>query len=210
MCSSDLSVPVRSAQELIALARSRPGRLNMGSLPGSITHLAGELFKKMAAVDLVFVPYKGNVTAMNDLLGGHVDAMFMTWPSSLPHVRAGRLRALAVAGAARSKLMPELPTVAEAALPGFAAEGFYGLVAPARTPRDIVSTLNAEVTRVLATEEMRQRFLAMGIEAAPTESVASPTAVEPVRRVRKGRTTGITVVANDRVVTDGLTPESAA
>lgn len=162
------SVPARNAAELIALAKARPGKLNMGALPGSISHLAGEQFKAMAGAELAFVPYKGNVTAMNDLLGGHVDVMFMTWPSVLSHIRSGRLRALAVAGAARSQIMPEVPTIAESAVSGFAAEGFYGLVAPAKTPRDIVLRLNEAVTRILRSDETRQRFVGMGLEAAPT------------------------------------------
>lgn len=158
------SVPVQSVRELIALAQARSGKLSMASLPGSSQHLAGELFKSMAGIDILFVPYKGNAPALNDVLAGHVDMMFNTMAGVQPFIKAGKLRALAVAGEKRSQLMPELPTISEAGLPGFASTGWYGILAPAKTPREVVSRLNQTLTRILGEPDLKQRLVSTGNE----------------------------------------------
>ena len=158
------SVPVKSVREFIALAKSRPAQLRFGSAgSGSVTHLAAELFRSMAGVDLVHVPYKGAAPAMIDLIGGHLDFMFDSVLTSMPHVRAGKLRALAAAAAARSAVMPELPTVAESGLPGFEASTWFGVVAPAATPREVIAKLNAAIVKGMTSAEMTERLLAQGL-----------------------------------------------
>ncbi len=157
------SVPVRSVRELIDLARARPGYLNFGSgSTGSTGHLAGELFNTMAGVRMVHIPYKGGAPAMTDLLAGQVQLMFDNLANALPNVRAGRLRALAVTTLARSPAMPDLPTIAESGLPGFALTTWFGLMVPAGTPAEIVSRLNAEIVRALNAKDMRERLEKMG------------------------------------------------
>jgi tripartite-type tricarboxylate transporter receptor subunit TctC len=144
------SVPVRSVRELIAYAKSHPGALNYASFGNATSpHLAGELFKSLAHVDIVHVPYKGGGPAMTDLLGGHVQMMFDNIITSLPHIREGKLRPLAVTAPTRSKVMPEVPTMAEAGLPGQEVSGWVGLVAPAGTPPEIITLLSTEVARIL-------------------------------------------------------------
>ena len=161
------SVPAQSVTELIALAKSRPGKLSMAALPGSAVHMAGELFKTQAGVNILHVPYKGNGPATNDLIAGQVDIMFNTLALVIPLVKAGRLRALAVAGEKRSALMPELPTISEVALKGFSSSGWYGIVAPAGTPRGVIVKLNAVLSAVLRDADTLQRIKAMGNEIAP-------------------------------------------
>jgi tripartite-type tricarboxylate transporter receptor subunit TctC len=158
------SLPVKSVKELIALARQNPGKYSIGALPSSSQHLGSELFKLQAGIDLLFVPYKGNAAALTDLLGGQVQVMFNTLTVSLPHVQSGKLRALAVAGTRRSRLAPELPTVSEAGLPGFAFNGWYGMVAPAKTPRPIVTHLNQALVKVVKSPDTVERMAAMGNE----------------------------------------------
>lgn len=158
------SLPVQSVRELIALAQARAGKLSMASLPGSSQHLAGELFKSMAGVDILFVPYKGNGPALNDVLAGHVDMMFNTMTLAQPFIKAGKLRALAVAGEKRSQLMPELPTISETGLPGFSSTGWYGILAPAKTLREVVSRLNQSLVKILAEPELKQRLISTGNE----------------------------------------------
>jgi tripartite-type tricarboxylate transporter receptor subunit TctC len=158
------SLPVKSVKELIALARQNPGKYSIAALPSSSQHLGSELFKLQAGIDLLFVPYKGNAAALTDLLGGQVQVMFNTLTVSLPHVQSGKLRALAVAGTRRSRLAPELPTVSEAALPGFAFNGWYGMVAPAKTPRPIVTHLNQALVKVVKSPDTVERMAAMGNE----------------------------------------------
>jgi tripartite-type tricarboxylate transporter receptor subunit TctC len=163
------SVPARTVPELIALARSKPGALSYASAgPGTAGHLAGELFKSMAKVDMLHIPYKGNAPAITDLLGGQTALFFGTMPSVLPHARTGKLRALATCGAVRAAATPELPTVAEAALPGFDVSNWIGLFAPAGTPAAIVRRLNAEVLRVMQASEMRERLADEGARFVPT------------------------------------------
>ncbi len=163
------SVPAQSVKELIALAKASPGKLNFASSGvGTPAQLAGELFNTMAGVKLVHVPYKGAAPALTDLLAGQVQLMFSTMPPALPQVKAGKLKALAVTSAKRSLTTPELPTIAEAALPGFEAITWYGMAAPAGTPAAIVKKLNAEVVKLLHLPEVKERLLATGTEASGT------------------------------------------
>jgi tripartite-type tricarboxylate transporter receptor subunit TctC len=159
------SFPAQSVADVIAAARAQPGKLNYASAGGgSTTYLATELFKTMAGVNLMAIPYKGSGPALAALAAGEVPLMFELFPSALGHVKSGRLRALAVTSAARSPLMPDLPTVAESGLPGYAIASWFGLVAPAATPREAVQRLNGEVTRILGAAEMRERFATLGAE----------------------------------------------
>jgi tripartite-type tricarboxylate transporter receptor subunit TctC len=159
------SLKVSSVKELIALARSRPGAINFASSGhGTPAHLAGELFNSMAGVKLVHVPYKGAAPALADLLGGQVQLMFSTMPPALPHVKDGKLRALAVTSLKRSPAMPELPTVAEAALPGFEANTWHGVVLPAGTQPAIIARLNREIVAILHLPEVVERLSSQGAE----------------------------------------------
>jgi tripartite-type tricarboxylate transporter receptor subunit TctC len=160
------SLPVRSVAELIAHAKVNPGRLNYASSSsGGATHLAGELFKQMAGVDMTHVPYRGSGPAVADLVAGNVQLMFDSMPSSAGAVRDGRLRALAVSTARRIAAFPDLPTIAEAGpLPGYEIATWYGIWAPARTPAPIVARLQQAVAAVLHSEEARQRLAALGAE----------------------------------------------
>jgi tripartite-type tricarboxylate transporter receptor subunit TctC len=163
------SVPAASVAELIALARARPGTLSFASAGmGTASHLAGELFKSMAKIEMTHIPYKGNVPAITDLLAGQTSLLFATMPTVLPHAKAGKLRALATIGSARSAAAPELPTVAEAALPGFDVANWIGLFAPAGTPQDIVRRWNAEVTRYLQSPQIQARLVGEGARAVAT------------------------------------------
>jgi tripartite-type tricarboxylate transporter receptor subunit TctC len=159
------SVPAKSVKELIALAKSKTGQLNYAS-PGTGTsmHLAGELFNSMAGVDMVHIPYKGSVPGMTDILGGRVQIGFNTMLSTMPYVKAGKLRALALTSAERSPALPDLPTVAEAGVPGYEATSWYGIVAPARTPREIVTKLNTELVKILKLSDVREQLSSQGVE----------------------------------------------
>ena len=162
------SVPANSVQELIALARAQPGKLTYASAgAGTASHLAGELFKSSAQVNITHIPYKGNVPAITDLLGGQTSMLFATMPTVLPQVKAGRLRALAVAGAQRSAAAPEIPTIAESGLPGFEVTNWIGLFAPAGTPAEIVNRLNAEVMKIMRTPEVQKRLESEGARFTP-------------------------------------------
>jgi tripartite-type tricarboxylate transporter receptor subunit TctC len=159
------SVPANSVGELLALARAKPGTLNYASTgTGSSNHLSMELFKSMTNTDIVHVPYKGSAPAVTDLLGGQINIMFDNTPNVLPHIRAGKMRALGVTTLNRSSFTPELPTVAESGVPGYEVTAWFGMVAPAGTPKDVVAKLNAEVNRVLALPETKERFLKAGVE----------------------------------------------
>jgi tripartite-type tricarboxylate transporter receptor subunit TctC len=158
------SVPVRTTRELIDYAKAKPGQLNYASTgSGGPQHLGMELFKTRAGVELTHIPYKGAAPAFNDFLGGQVQAMFGNMISTLPHTRAGRLRALAVSSAKRSPAAPELPTIADT-LPGFESGSWWAISVPAKTPRPIVEKINAEVNRALALPELRTRLGADGAE----------------------------------------------
>jgi tripartite-type tricarboxylate transporter receptor subunit TctC len=161
------SLPVTSVKELIALARAKPGALNYGSGgTGSSIHLAVELFKQMAGVDITRIAYKGAGPALNDLLGGQVQMMFATAGSVTPHVRSGRLRALAVTSPQPSALAPGLPTVAASGVPGYEMEAIYALVAPLNTPAPIIKQLNRVIVQALDQADLKERFLNAGVEAA--------------------------------------------
>ena len=163
------SVPAHSIAELIALAKQQEGKLTFGSTgTGSSVHLAAELFAGMAGVKITHVPYKGSGPALNDLIGGHVAMMFSTMASAAGLVRdGGKVRALAVTGAARSPLFPDLPTVAEPGLPGYEAVLHYGIVAPAGTPRPVIEKLNAALNAALANDDVKRRLSVEGAEALP-------------------------------------------
>jgi tripartite-type tricarboxylate transporter receptor subunit TctC len=159
------SVPANNVREFIAYAKANPGKLNFGSgSTGSAGHLAGELFKTMAGVDMTHVPYKGAAPAMQDLIGGQIQVMFDNLASSLGQVRAGKVKALAVTTARRSSLAPELPTIAESGLPGFDISTWFGLFAPAATPREALDRLYVEFTRALAAPDVREKMLNLGAE----------------------------------------------
>jgi tripartite-type tricarboxylate transporter receptor subunit TctC len=161
------SVPATSVAELIAHARANPGKLTFASAgTGTASHLAGELFKSMAKVDMTHVPYKGNVPAITDLLAGQTSLLFATMPTVLPHAKAGRLRAIATIGSSRSLAAPDLPTVGEV-LNGFEVNNWIGLFAPAGTPADIVRRWNAEVNRIMQSPEIQARLPVEGARYAP-------------------------------------------
>lgn len=158
---------VKTIAELIAHAKSHPGKLTFGSSgKGSASHLTVELFKQMAGVDMLHVPYKGTGQAVSDLLGGAIDLMFAPGQTVLPHVKAGKLQALAVTSAVRAKASPDLPTVAEAGLPGYAAVGWFGLLAPAGTPKAALSKLSADFSVALQDPAIEKTMLASGAEPA--------------------------------------------
>ena len=162
------SVPAKTIPELIALARRDPGKLNYASAGvGSGIHLGAELFATMAGVKLTHIPYKGSAPALTDLVGGHVAIYFSSLPPAIALIREGKVRALAVTGPQRSALLPNLPTVAEAALPGYESVLHYGIVAPAGTPRPIVEKLNAAMQAALAEADVRERIVADGAEPLP-------------------------------------------
>jgi tripartite-type tricarboxylate transporter receptor subunit TctC len=156
------SLPANNVPELIALARAKPGQLTYASSgPGGAPHLAAELLKRMANVDIVHVPYKGSAPSMQDVIGGQVNMTFDSLLQALPHIRDKRLKVLAVLGKYRSPQLPDVPTVDESGLPGYELTNWFGLAAPAATPKDIVSRLNADVVRVLHTPEVRDKINAM-------------------------------------------------
>lgn len=159
------SVPAKNVRELMALAKVRPGQLNFASgSTGSAGHLAGELFKSMAGVDMTHIPYKGAAPAVVDLIAGHVSLMFDNLSSALPNIKTGRVRALAVTTLKRSPLLAELPTISEQGLRGFDISTWFGIFAPAGTPLEIIARLNAETVRILHTPEMKERLVILGAE----------------------------------------------
>jgi tripartite-type tricarboxylate transporter receptor subunit TctC len=161
------SVPVNSVQELIAYGKANPGKLNFASSgSGTSIHLSGELFKVMTGVQMTHVPYKGSAPALQDLIGGQVQLMFDNLPPSLPQIKAGKLRALAVTSAARAPALPDVPTVAETGLPGFEASSWFGVLAPAGTPPAIVTKLNAEIAKWLTSAEAKEKLVSVGANIA--------------------------------------------
>jgi tripartite-type tricarboxylate transporter receptor subunit TctC len=163
------SVPVKSIKELVALAKAKPGAVNYASTgTGGITHLVMEYFKLTAQVDLTHVPYKGTGPAIIDLLGGQIQVMFAASAPVMPHVKSGKLRALAVTSPKRVAAAPDLPTVSEAGVPGYDAVLWYALLAPKGLSKEIVSLWNTEVNRIIQTQEIRERFAAGGLEPSPS------------------------------------------
>lgn len=160
------SLPVNSVKEFIELARSKPGQLNMASSGnGTSIHLSGELFKSLTKTYMVHLPYRGSAPAIQDLIAGNTQVMFDNLPSALPHIRSGRLKALAVTSRQRAPALPNVPTIEEAAgLKGFDATSWFGLLAPAGTPREIVAKVHQDVVKVLGTPEMRERFIGQGAQ----------------------------------------------
>ena len=162
-------VPAKTVKELIAIARAKPGVLTFGSSGvGSAFHLAGELFKSMAKVDMLHVPYKGGNLALTDLVGGRIDLMFYSFAIAQPQIKAGRLRAIAVTGLKRDPFAPDVPTVDESGLKGYEITGWHGVFAPAGTPREIVARLNAAITSILGTREIRELWASQGMEVVTT------------------------------------------
>jgi len=174
------SVPANSLQELIELARSKPGKLNYASSgPGTPYHLAGELFKTMAGLDIVHVPYKGSSGARNDVIGGQVQMMFDAVTTMAPQVRAGKVRALGTTGKSRSAVLPDVPTMSEAGLPGYETTIWLGIMAPAGTPTAVVERLNSEINKIVRNPEVKAEWSKQGAEAM------SMTAEEFVQFVRE-------------------------
>ena len=161
------ALPARSVAELIAYAKANPRKIDYAFVPGTVGHITTELFAKTADIDITRIPYKGNGPAMADLVGGHVSMMFLSILPVLGHVKGETLRALAVTNPERSKLLPEVPTIAESGLPGFSAAIRYGLVAPAGTPRAIVERLNKELQAALAADDLRARLASEGAVPLP-------------------------------------------
>lgn len=162
------SVKANTVQELIALARAEPGKLSYASSgSGTSIHLSAELFKTLTKTNMVHIPYKGSAPAMIDMVGGQVQVMFDNMPSALPHVKAGKLRALAVTSGARSPSAPDVPTIIESGVAGFDVVSWFGLVAPKGTPKDIIARVNAEAVKALASAEIKERFLELGAVAGP-------------------------------------------
>jgi tripartite-type tricarboxylate transporter receptor subunit TctC len=163
------SVPASNVQELVALAKANPGKLNYATVgTGSPGHIAGELFKLKAGVDIVHVPYKGGGPAVADTIGGQVQLLFVSMPAAWQYVKAGKLKAIAVTSATRSVAAPELPTIAESGIPGYVVDSWYGALAPAKTPPAAVARLNAAFVKVLDNPQIKERLLAQGAEAAPS------------------------------------------
>jgi tripartite-type tricarboxylate transporter receptor subunit TctC len=167
------SIPVKNVKELIALARARPGQLDYGSAgQGSASHMAMELFKSMSKVDIVHVPYKGTGPALIDLLGGHLPMMFDVVLTTLPHMKAGKLRVLGVSSLQRAEVAPEVPTIAETGLPGFEALVWFGLVVPTGTPQEIVNRLSTELGTIVRQPKLRESFTVQGLTAVGSSSAA--------------------------------------
>lgn len=163
------SLPANNVRELLAMAKANPGKLNYASTGnGSSNHLAFELFKNLSGTDLTHIPYKGSAPAVTDLISGRVDVMFNLIPNVMEHVKAGKLKVLAISGEQRSSLAPEIPTVSESGLPGFGFSVWIGVLAPAGTPRPVIERLNTEITKIVTSPEVRERFAKQGVEVAPT------------------------------------------
>jgi tripartite-type tricarboxylate transporter receptor subunit TctC len=165
------NVPVNSVKELIAAAKAKPGGFNYASTGnGSSNHLSFELFKSMTGTDITHIPYKGSAPAVTDMIGGQVQLMFDNTPNVLPQVRAGKLKALAVSSKKRSSLAPEVPTVDEAGVPGYDVTVWFGILAPAGTPKEIVTRLNTEMVKIMRSPEITDRFNKAGVDVVASSS----------------------------------------
>jgi tripartite-type tricarboxylate transporter receptor subunit TctC len=188
------SIPAKTIRELVALAKAKPGQLNYGSPGvGSSPHLTGELFKLETGTNLVHVPYKGNAEALTDLIGGQVSIVFSGVPPVVPMVKAGKVRALATTGKTRNASLPEAPTIAEAGLKGAEVLIWYGVVAPAATPKDIITRLNRDIVKAMATPDLKEKFLQQGVdpETSTPEQFAQMIRDEHARWTKVIRTAGI-------------------
>jgi tripartite-type tricarboxylate transporter receptor subunit TctC len=176
------TLEVKNVKELIALAKAKPGFLTFGSSGnGSTNHLTGELFKSLADIDIVHVPYKGAAPAMNDLLSGHIHMMFDNLPAVLAQAKNKRIQILALASQNRAKALPEIPTVSESGVPGFDANSWFGLVAPAKTPTSTLNKLSTDITSVLNMPEVQARFEQIGAQASPLSRSAFDTFLDDER-----------------------------
>ena len=190
-------VPAKSVAELVAYAKKNPGKLSFGSSGvGAASHLSAELFKAMAGIDMLHVPYKGTGQAVTDLLGGQIEVMFAPAETVMSHVKSGKLRALAVTSAQRFAVLPDLPTVAESGVPGYSAVGWFGLFAPAATPKELVAKISADAQKVLSDPAVKAKMVAAGAEAQPM----SP---EAFRQFVRGEMDKWTRLMKER----GITPE---
>lgn len=161
------AAPAATLKEFIALAKARPGKLTYGSGgTGTGTHMAMELLRSMVDLQMTHVPYKGIVPALTDIMGGHIDCAFAPMPPAIPHIKSGRLKALAVSTSRRSAAMPDIPTMAEAGVPGYDATNAVGILAPAKTARQTVARLNGEIVRILGMREVRERLSSLGTDPA--------------------------------------------
>ncbi len=159
------SVPARNIRELIALAKAQPGKLNYASAGNGVAnHLAGELFKQMAGVDIVHVPYKGAPQAVTDVLAGHMNMMFNSVAPIVAHIKSGKIRVLGIASLQRSPQLPDLPTISESGVPGFEAVNWFGLFAPAKTPRAIINRVNGALVKTVKSQELQAQFIALGAD----------------------------------------------
>jgi tripartite-type tricarboxylate transporter receptor subunit TctC len=165
MIASHPSLPVRRVADLISLAKRNPGQINFGSSgTGGLPHLSGELFKRLAGIDMVHVPYKGSAQAVTDTMAGQVQVIFDLMPSTLPHVKTGRLRGIAVCSKTRSNAAADIPTVIESGLPNYEVTSWFGVLTPAKTSRDIVAQLHAEINRIIGLPDVSQQFAIQGAE----------------------------------------------
>jgi len=188
------SLPVASVKELIAFAKAKPCALNYGSAGnGSVSHLAAEQFRWLAGVQLTHVPYKGSAQALTELVSGQLQLMIENQPVVLPQIQAGKLRALAVGTAKRSALLPEIPTMVEAGVAGYHASTAFGVLAPAKTPREVVVRLNREIVRILQTPEVRERLATQGLDATGStpEQYAEHLRAELAQNARVIKAAGI-------------------
>jgi tripartite-type tricarboxylate transporter receptor subunit TctC len=190
------ALPAADVRDLIETAKKRPGEIAYSSSgPGGAPHLAMELFKRRAGIDLQHVPYKGSGPGMNDLIGGRVMLTMDSLVQSLPHIRAGRLKALAVLGPRRAGLLPEVPTIAESGLPGYALTNWFGLVAPAATPKEVLARLNGDVLKVLKNEELRKKIADLGADVVgnPAEEFGAAMRAESAQWAEVIKAAGIRV-----------------
>jgi tripartite-type tricarboxylate transporter receptor subunit TctC len=189
-------VPAKTVSELIALARAKPGALTFASSgAGSSTHLSAELFKSMAGVDILHVPYKGSSQAITDLMGGQVTMLFDNAPSSIPFVEQGKLRALAVTSTKRLPNLPDVPTLDEAGVKGYESLSWSGIMAPAGTPKRVIDKLNAAIEKILRDPDVKQRFASLGVEpvGGPPEAFSRHIRAESEKWARVVKTANITL-----------------
>jgi len=189
-------LPVKNVRELIAFAKAKPGYLNAGSSGvGTPNHFGTELLKWLAGVDIVHVPYKGGAPALTDLLGGQIQMAFSSVPAVLPHIKAGRLVALGVGSAKRSPALPNIPTIAEAGVPGYEYTTWYGVFAPAKTPRTLIARLNAEIVKAMETPDIKDRFTALGGDPDP----GTPEELRAYMAIESAKWAKIIKAANIRI-----------